>query len=218
MSYTEDDFLLLSGIQHFNFCKRQWALIHIEQQWQENQHTILGNILHEKADKPFLKESRKDIIISRAMPISSYMLGFSGILDVCEFHLSSSGVKLEKHKGLWQPTIVEYKKGKEKIHDSDILQLVAQAMCLEEMYNISINEGCLYYFTTNKRISVEITNQMKEKVISISQEMHTLYKNSITPSAEFFKNCQQCSLYDICMPRISKRKKSVVNYLFGEDS
>ncbi|UPQ85922.1 CRISPR-associated protein Cas4 [Ignavigranum ruoffiae] len=216
MNYSEEEYLMLSGIQHYYFCKRQWALIHIEQQWAENQHTTLGSFLHEKADKPLLKESRKGLIISRAMPISSSELGLSGILDICEFHQVSDGVELKNHLGLWKPVIVEYKKGKEKINDLDKLQLAAQAICLEEMYQIHIDESYLYYFSTNRRILVSLTNQLKEKVRVISREMHQLYNKTETPPAEFFKNCRQCSLYNICMPRISKRKRSVNNYLYGE--
>ena len=216
MVYSEDEYLMLSGIQHYYFCKRQWALIHIEQQWAENQHTVLGNFLHEKVDKPFLKESRKNLIISRAMPISSSELGLSGIIDVCEFHQVSDGITLNNRTGFWRPIIVEYKKGKQKVNDLDKLQLAAQAICLEEMYQMHIDESYLYYFSTNSRILVNLTDLLKEKVRDITKEMHQLYQESMTPPAEFFKKCQQCSLYDICMPRISKRKRSVSNYLFGE--
>ena len=216
MVYSEEEYLMLSGIQHYYFCKRQWALIHIEQQWAENQHTVLGNFLHEKADKPLLKESRKEFIISRAIPISSSELGLSGILDVCEFHQAEEGIRLNNRTGFWKPIIVEYKKGKEKINDVDKLQLAAQAICLEEMYQIHIEESYLYYFSTNNKILVPLKNQLKEKVRRIAKEMHRIYKESETPPAEFFKNCQQCSLYDICMPRISKRTRSVSNYLYGE--
>lgn len=216
MVYSEDEYLMLSGIQHFNFCKRQWALIHIEQQWLENHHTILGHLLHEKADQPSLKEKRKGLIISRSIPISSSELGLSGILDVCEFCRSTYGIKLNNRPGLWNPVIVEYKKGKEKVSDLDKLQLAAQAICLEEMYQIQINESYLYYFSTKNRVLVSLTDHLKEKVRIISKEMHYLFDKSETPPAEFFKNCQQCSLYNICMPRISKRRRSITNYLYGE--
>ena len=80
--YSEDEYLMLSGIQHFLFCKRQWALIHIEGDWTENSFTAEGQIIHQKVDKPFIKEKRKDLIISRAVPVSSKKLGLSGRLDV----------------------------------------------------------------------------------------------------------------------------------------
>lgn len=207
---------MLSGIQHYYFCKRQWALIHIEQQWAENQYTTEGNILHEKADNPFLKEKRKGYFISRAMPISSKKLKLSGILDVVEFFKSDIGVNISGKKGLWFPNIVEYKRGKKKKDERDIFQLVAQVICLEETLNIDIKHADLYYFLTNKRETIEITDLLRNKVKNMSEEMHNIYESKITPKAEFFKNCTQCSLYFICMPRITKKKKSIENYLYGD--
>lgn len=212
--YNEDDYLMLSGIQHYYFCKRQWALIHIEQQWAENQSTMEGNYLHEKADMPFLKEKRKDFLVSRAVPVSSKILGFTGIIDVIEFRRSDDGIKLGRHSGTWIPEVIEYKRGKEKLDERDIVQLCAQVICLEEKWDVRIDKSYLYYFKTNKRIEVLITNELRNKVIEISKEMHTLYNEQKIPPAEFFKNCQLCSLYDICMPRITKRSASVDNYLY----
>lgn len=212
--YNEDDYLMLSGIQHYYFCKRQWALIHIEQQRAENQSTMEGNYLHEKADMPFLKEKRKDFLVSRAVPVSSKILGFTGIIDVIEFRRSDDGIKLGRHSGTWIPEVIEYKRGKEKPDERDIVQLCAQVICLEEKWDVRIDKSYLYYFKTNKRIEVLITNELRNKVIEISKEMHTLYNEQKIPPAEFFKNCQLCSLYDICMPRITKRRASVDNYLY----
>ena len=212
--YNEDDYLMLSGIQHYYFCKRQWALIHIEQQWAENQSTMEGNYLHEKADMPFLKEKRKDFLVSRAVPVSSKILGFTGIIDVIEFRRSDDGIKLGRHSGTWIPEVIEYKRGKEKPDERDIVQLCAQVICLEEKWDVRIDKSYLYYFKTNKRIEVLITNELRNKVIEISKEMHTLYNEQKIPPAEFFKNCQLCSLYDICMPKITKRRASVDNYLY----
>ena len=208
---------MLSGIQHYYFCKRQWALIHIEQQWAENQSTMEGNYLHEKADMPFLKEKRKDLLISRAVPVSSEILGLAGIIDVIEFRRSDDGIKLNRHGGAWIPEVIEYKRGKEKPDERDIVQLCAQVICLEEKWDVRIDKSYLYYFKTNKRIEVLITNELKDKVIEISKDMHRLYNEQKIPPAEFFKNCQLCSLYDICMPRITKRRASVDNYLYEDE-
>ena len=216
--YNEDDYLMLSGIQHYYFCKRQWALIHIEQQWAENQSTMEGNYLHEKADMPFLKEKRRGFLMSRAVPVSSTTLGFSGVIDVIEFQKSNHGIKLNRHKGTWLPEIIEYKRGKEKSDERDIVQLCAQVICLEEKWDIKIDKSYLYYFQTNKRIEVSITDALRNKVIEISKDMHRLYHQQKTPPAEFFKNCQLCSLYDICMPRITKRKASVDHYLYEDET
>ena len=134
MEYTEDDYLMISGIQHFKFCRRQWALIHIEQQWAENEHTAVGKLMHEKVHDPYLREKRKGVIIARALPISSRELGISGECDVVEFHKCEEGVTLYGHRGLYSIYPIEYKKGKSKPTDEDRLQLAAQVLCLEEMF------------------------------------------------------------------------------------
>ena len=114
MEYKEDDYLMLSGIQHFKFCRRQWALIHIEQQWAENVHTVIGELMHKKVHDPMSKEKRKDTIIVRALPIASRKMGISGECDVVEFHKCEDGISLFGHRGLYSVFPVEYKKGKEK--------------------------------------------------------------------------------------------------------
>ena len=114
------------------------------------------------------------------------------------------------------PNIVEYKRGKSKEDKRDIVQLVAQVMCLEEKFNIYIESADLFYFSTKKRETIFITDKLKDEVRTMANEMHTMYENRLTPDAEYFKNCTMCSLYDICMPRLTKKKKSVENYLLGE--
>lgn len=214
--YLAEDYLMLSGIQHFYFCNRQWALIHIEQLWSENSFTAEGKELHEITDNPYLKEKRKDIIISRAIPVSSKILGLSGILDTVEFIKSDNGIEISNKEGLWQPNIVEYKRGKAKKDKRDIVQVVAQVMCLEEKFNINIESADLFYFSTKKRESISITNELRDEVRTMANQMHAMYENKLTPEAEYFKNCTMCSLYDICMPRLTKKKKSVENYMLGE--
>ena len=214
--YGEDEFLMLSGIQHYYFCKRQWALIHIEQQWLENDRTIEGKYIHSKADKPLIKEKRNDVIISRAVPISSKRLGLSGITDIIEFRRSEGGVNIANRDGLWLPSVVEYKKGKEKADERDIVQLCAQIMCLEEEFNIKLENGYLFYFETNSKIEIKITDELRNKVAEVSKDMHRMYEQKTTPKAEHHKNCTLCSLYNLCMPNLIKRKPSVENYLFGD--
>ena len=137
MEYTEDEYLMISGIQHFKFCRRQWALIHVEQQWAENVHTVTGELMHKKAHDPYLTEKRKDTIIVRALPVSSRELGISGECDVVEFQKCEDGIQLHGHRGLYSVFPVEYKKGKPKLTEEDKLQVVAQALCLEEMFSTS---------------------------------------------------------------------------------
>ena len=135
MEYTEDDYLMISGIQHFKFCRRQWALIHVEQQWAENVHTAVGKLMHQKVHDPYLTEKRKDTILVRALPVSSRIMGVSGECDLVEFHKCEDGIRLHGHRGMYSVYPVEYKKGKSKSTDADRLQLVAQALCLEEIFD-----------------------------------------------------------------------------------
>ena len=155
--YKEEDYLQLSGIQHFAFCRRQWALAYIELQWDENVRTVEGKLLHEKAHDPTNAEKRGDLIISRGMPVYSRELGISGECDVVEFHRSQDGITLFGRDGLYEVIHIEYKRGKPKENDVDILQLMAQALCLEEMLCCQIPFGYLYYGETRHRKIVEFT-------------------------------------------------------------
>src|SRR5690625_1427668 len=214
MTYHEDDYLMLSGIQHYYFCKRQWRLIHVEQQWKDKRGTAAGQIIHRNEDNPYLKEERKNHIISRAMPISSTSLGLSGVLDVVEFTKDNkNGIPISNKDGLWKPHIIEFKRGKEKKDERDIVQLVAQVICLEETLSIDINFSYLYYNQTNKKVKIEITTELRNLVSYISKEMHDSYSEGITLIAESYKNCKECSLYDICIPRLTKKKVSISNYM-----
>jgi len=213
--YEEDDYLMLSGIQHFYFCRRQWSLIHVEQQWQDNRWTAEGQLVHEKADNPYLKEKRKNHFLSRAMPVSSPSLGLSGILDVVEFSKNEAGISVKGKEGKWQPTIVEFKRGKEKKDNRDIVQLVAQAICLEETLNIEVPYAYLYYHQTNKKVKISISDELKHEVHDLTEQMHEIYNQRITTEAEFHKNCKECSLIDICMPRLTKKKVNINNYMYS---
>ena len=112
--FQEEDFLQLSGIQHFEFCRRQWALAYIEMQWQENVRTVEGKILHEKAHDAGMKEKRGDLLVVRALPIHSREMGVSGECDVVEFHKVNDGIHLAGKEGSYQAIPVEYKRGKPK--------------------------------------------------------------------------------------------------------
>lgn len=204
MGYSEDDYLMISGIQHFKFCRRQWALIHIEQQWAENAHTAVGELMHKKVHDPTLREKRKDVIIARALPVSSRELGISGECDLVEFHRCEEGIKLHGHRGYYSVYPIEYKKWKPKISEEDKLQLAAQAMCLEEMFMTEIPEGALFYGETRRREPVEITEMLRDEVKSMFREMHEYYARKYTPKVKYSKSCNACSLKDICLPRLGK--------------
>lgn len=212
MEYKEEDFLLLSGIQHFVFCKRQWALIHIEQQWQENLRTIEGEILHEKTHDETVKEKRKDLIISRGMNIFSRTMGITGTCDVVELHHNIHGVSIFGRDGTYQAVPVEYKRGKPKENEADVLQLCAQAMCLEEMLVCEIPEGFLFYGEIKRRVKVLLTEELRERVKLMVKEMHELYDRRYTPKVKVSKSCKACSLAEICMPKLCKNP-SVSQYI-----
>lgn len=209
---NEEDYLMLSGIQHFEFCKRQWALIHIEQQWEENVKTIEGQHVHRKADQPFMKEKRKDLVTVRAMPIKSNRLKITGICDVVEFLRSEEGVDIPALHDKYMVYPVEYKRGKPKKHDSDILQLVLQAMCLEEMLLLRIDHAYLYYNEIKRRVKIDITDGLREQVEEIVKKMHMYYRKRYTPKVKTGPHCKQCSLKDICLPNMME-KQSVRSYI-----
>ena len=212
MASDVEDLLPLSGLQHYGFCRRQWALIHLEQQWEENLRTAEGRVMHNRAHDANLRAKRGDVLIIRELSIVSHTLGLSGKCDVVEFHLSEGGISLSGEEGRWQPFPVEYKRGEPKEHNADKLQLCAQAMCLEEMLCCSIPGGALYYGETRRRLPVAFNDQLRKEVTELSHAMHETYQRGHTPKAKPSKGCTACSLKDICLPRLSK-KVPVSQYL-----
>ncbi len=210
MAYKEHEYLMLSGIQHFDFCRRQWALIHIEMQWEENLQTVEGRILHNRAhDGPQL-ESRGDLLISRQMPVFSNELGINGVCDVVEFrkqkqHVDCS-IQLNGRDGYYKVIPVEYKKGEPKTIDADRLQLVAQAMCLEEMMCTQIEEGFLFYGKTRRRERVVMSEDLRQRVKESFHEMHMLYEKRHTPKTKKTKACSSCSLKNVCLPKLLNKR------------
>ncbi len=212
MIYPEEEFLRLSGLQHFAFCRRQWALIHIENQWAENFRTIDGAILHENAHDTQFQESRGDRFITRGVSVFSGELGISGQCDVLEYHRGTVGIPLAGKTGLWQPYPVEYKRGSPREDAGDSLQMCAQAMCLESMLCCDIPEGALYYGEIRRRVKVAFTPELRDQVRSILAEMHELYRRGYTPKVKLSKSCNACSLKELCLPRLMK-SRSVNAYL-----
>lgn len=210
--YSDDDLLMLSGIQHFAFCRRQWALIHIEQQWQENLLTFSGRELHERADDPFFTESRGTVLVTRSLPLVSHTLGLYGVADVVEFHRDENGITLDHRPGRWRPQPVEYKYGKPKPDDRDIVQLCAQGICLEEMFGTPVTAGDLFYGRTRRRLPVEFDAALRERVRELAAGMHELFERGVTPPAEYTAACRSCSLVEICLPKAGARR-SVRRYL-----
>ena len=212
MEYNEDDYLLLSGLQHFAFCRRQWALIHIEDLWAENLRTTEGHLLHERAHDTSLRERRGSVITVRGVSIHSPSLGVSGQCDVLEYHADPDGIPLPDTDGTWLPYPVEYKRGCSKEADADRLQLCAQAMCLEEMLCCDIPEGALFYGETRRRETVPFTDKLRAQVKESLLEMHELYRRGHTPRVKPSKSCNACSLKELCLPKLVKTR-SVTSYL-----
>ena len=212
MTYPESDFLQLSGLQHFAFCRRQWALIHVEQQWKDNLRTVKGNILHERAHDEAQRERRGDTLTVRGLRISSAELGISGVCDVVEFRLSPDGARLTGEEGRWQPYPVEYKRGSEKQEDEDRLQLCAQAMCLEEMLCCPVPEGALFYGETRRRECVAFDDALRAEVKRLLAEMHQYLRRGYTPKVKTGKHCNACSLKELCLPALC-RSSSAAAYI-----
>ena len=203
MYYDEDDMLMLSGIQHFRFCPRQWALIHIDQKWEDNRLTIEGELLHKNVDDPFYRQKCGDFISLRSVNIASHELGLYGVTDVVELHPTdkvNNSIISPEYPGLWVPYPVEYKHGKPKRNEIDEVQLAAQAICLEEMYNIRIEKGAFYYAETRHRTEIKFTNDLRKIVYESALEMHKCFSSGKLPKIKRGKYCEKCSLKNLCMP------------------
>ncbi len=220
MIYNEEEYLQLSGIQHFAFCRRQWALIHIEQQWAENRRTVEGDILHENAHDEGFSEKRGGILTVRGLRIQSPSLGVSGSCDVVEFTGDECGVGLDGREGLWRPYPVEYKRGCSKATDADRLQLCCQAMCLEEMLCCQVPEGAVFYGETRRRERVPLTDELRDNVRAMLCEMHEYQKRGYTPKVKTGQFCRACSLNELCLPKLCKNpsaKEYLMNALETEE-
>ena len=206
------EYLQLSGLQHYAYCPRQWALIHLEQQWQENDRTADGHVFHTRAHDGPEHELRGDLLLLRGLRVHSDRLGISGSCDVVEFHRQAGGVPLPGYEGNWQPYPVEYKRGEPRAGNADRLQLCAQAMCLEEMLLCDIPEGSLYYGEIRRREVVRLDPSLRAEVTAALDEMHRCFRAGHTPKAKPTKGCNACSLRDICLPKLA-RGSNVASYI-----
>lgn len=182
------DYLPLSALQHIAYCPRQFALIHVEQVWAENRHTAEGRVLHERVDSGEA-EQRGNMRFERSVLIRSDQYRLSGKLDLLEIH---DGARLVP---------VEYKRGKPKRGNWDKVQVCAQALCLEELRDIRIEQGVLWYWEVRHRMAVPLTNELRQETQQAIDQAHYLIENGITPAPTVHKNrCRSCSLKDICQP------------------
>ncbi|OPY12369.1 MAG: PD-(D/E)XK nuclease superfamily protein [Syntrophus sp. PtaB.Bin138] len=208
MSYSEDDLLPLSALQHLLFCERQCALIHVEQTWVENLYTAEGRIMHERVDAG-RSESRGDVRVVSGMPLRSLRLGLSGKADVVELHRESG----ETGEALWRPFPVEYKRGRPKKEAWDKVQLCAQAQCLEEMMQVGVPRGALFYGKTRRRVDVAFDADLRRKTEEAARRLHDLIASGVTPRAHYNEKCESCSFLSFCLPMVTDGSRSAARYL-----
>ncbi|APB33678.1 CRISPR-associated protein Cas4 [Gloeomargarita lithophora Alchichica-D10] len=184
-----DDYIMLSELQHFVFCSRQWALIHLEQVWEENLFTLRGQRVHEIVNTPD-DDLIEGVRVERSLPVWHHGIGLTGIADLVEFH----------DDGLIYP--VEYKSGSKKPRLADEVQLCAQAMCLEEMLKTTIPKGAIFHHASRRRREVIFCNTIRNEVIATANKIRDLRQREITPNPVADKRCPDCSLIDACMPYV----------------
>jgi CRISPR-associated exonuclease Cas4 len=186
--YAETDLLPLSGLQHLSFCERQWALIHLEQQWEENRLTAEGRVLHKTVDHG-VDETRDGVRMVRSLAVRSFRLGVTGKADVVEFPLDGG-----------PPVPVEYKRGRPKSEPWDEIQLCAQALCLEEMVGRPVVEGAIYYAARRRRSVIAFDAELRQRTEDLAARMHELFRGGVTPAPVLTARCRSCSLIEICQP------------------
>lgn len=202
--YDMDDLIQLSALQHYAFCPRQCALIHIEQVWSESVLTAEGRLMHDHVHDE-KRESRRDVRIEYGVPLRSLRLGLIGKADVIEFHRTEHGA--------WIPFPVEYKRGKPKRDNCDKIQLCAQALCLEEMLGVSVPEGALFYGKTRHRLDVVFSDVLRGETKEAALKTRELIASGKTPAPVYLKRCEQCSLMETCLPRTVQKKRTVRGYI-----
>lgn len=209
--YSDEDLLLISGLQHVAFCERQWVLIHVEQEWVENPLTIEGKHLHEFVHEQG-SESRGTIRTVTGMRLRSLKLGLYGIADMVEFHRDNSGVELKNiaNRGeRWMPYPIEYKRGRKRYDLADEVQLCAQALCLEEMLGLTILKGAIYYGQPRRRNVIDFSLEVKNEVYRLCSKARKLYEGECAPQYTTGSHCKNCSLVNVCLPDLTITDKSV---------
>lgn len=197
---NDDEPIPLSALQHYLYCPRQCALIHIEQQWAENRHTAEGRVLHGRVDQPMV-EQRRGVRTLTAVPVSAPQLGIAGVADLVEMRDG-------------QPCPVEFKRGRPKAHRADEVQLCAQGLCLEAMFGKPVPEGALYYGQTRRRQVVTFDSDLRALTLDTIASVRTMLESGITPSMPYqSKRCDACSLIELCQPKTIGKHRSVADWL-----
>ena len=184
-----DDPIMLSALQHYSYCPRQCALIHVEQAFAENVHTMRGNAVHERVDEPGFEE-KTNVRVERALPVWSETFGLIGKCDVVEFLPDGT------------PYPVEYKHGVKRVKVHDDMQLAAQAMCLEEITGKPVLRGAIYHHSSRRRREVNITPELRAQVVEIADAIRTMLASGKLPPPANDARCKECSLNDICQPQM----------------
>ena len=210
MSY-DDDFLPISSLQHYLFCPRQYALIHIEREWQENVLTAKGRLEHERVDQGY-KEFRRGRRQLSGLTIRSEKLRLQGKLDVLVLDLEDArapdNLAIFGLKGMWRAYPVEFKHGEPKENDCDRVQLCAQALCLEEMCGLTIDTASLFYQKIRRREDVLLEENLRTKTAQVAKELYALYSSGKTPPQVYTSKCRSCSLFEVCLPDKLDNKKT----------
>lgn len=193
---------MISGIQHFRYCPRQWALIHVEDHWEENGLTAAGRVMHERVHEAGVRDYRRGVVTIHGMRVHSDRYRITGICDAVELIPDENGISLTGRSGNWIVRPVEYKRGKSKMEDSDRLQVAAQAICLEEMLGCRIVEGDLFYGETRHRERVPLTDELRRECIETIEVMWKYFERGYTPKVKQGKKCGRCSMQDICMSEL----------------
>ena len=204
---ADDELIPMSALQHYLFCPRQCALIHVEGAWSENYLTAAGRQLHDRVDQ-IGGETRRDVHLATALRLISVRLGIMGVADMVEFHLVANefedgvrvAAKLPGRRGLWRPFPVEYKRGRPKPHRADEVQLCAQALCLEEMLGVSIPAGALFYGATRKREPVAFDATLRALTEKTVVAVRRMLAEDALPPPVVTKGCAACSLREACQP------------------
>jgi len=204
----EDGPLAISALQHYAYCPRQFALIHIEQAWEENRFTAEGRVLHERVDSG-VAEQRRDTRFERGVLLRSRRYQLTGKMDLLE-------IKQDEPPRYFP---VEYKRGRPKVQDWDRIQLCAQALCVEEMRHVQVDEGAIWYWEVRKREPVAIDGVLRATTIASIEAAHALLVSGRTPApVEDKKQCRACSLMDLCEPDAFRRDQSAkyIGELFSQ--
>jgi len=225
--FQEDDLLPLSALQHLLFCERQCGLIHIERVWRDNSLTLEGAHMHRRVDGAGPgRERRGDVIVVRGVALRSLRLGLSGRADLVEFYRGDDaapasagvsarlpGVALAAAGGRWLPFPVDYKHGQPKANRCDEVQLCAQALCIEEMLQVAVPRGALFYGKTQRRLQVAFGASLREETAAAAARLHELVASGTTPTATWEHKCRGCSLLDWCLPGALQPPRTASRYM-----